>query len=273
MSLGVWGVNSTGTLATPFIQWRTILHELGHNLGLRHCGTNPNASVCQALPDVYQSLMSYAHQTTAGTGVNSYSPLTPPTPDPSFDDWFNLRPDFARATVHIGNTRGLGLGMGAVLASGATITSDNLEEHEISLDDHLQANGPLDLEAPLIDIVAPPALSSILQGADLTVTVSATDNVAIAPVTVTFDVDGSGAIDITGETLIAAPIGSDQFEATFLSLAGPDGLREIVATVSDTSDSMAKDTQPIFVPEPSGAILLVFGMIFLGMLYQRRTGV
>jgi len=55
MTLAMWGVNSTGTLATPFIQWRTIIHELGHNLGLRHCGTNPNAAVCQALPVVYQT--------------------------------------------------------------------------------------------------------------------------------------------------------------------------------------------------------------------------
>jgi len=60
MTLGVWGVHSTGTLAEPFIQWRTIVHELGHNLGLRHCGTSPDASVCIATPASYESLMSYA---------------------------------------------------------------------------------------------------------------------------------------------------------------------------------------------------------------------
>lgn len=271
ITLGVWGVDPTGTLATSFLQWRTIVHEIGHNLGLRHCGTNLNAAVCESLPAVYQSLMSYAHQTKIGTGVNSYSPLSPPTLDPTFDDWFNLRPDFSRATVHIGNTRGLGLGMSAALAPGAPITSENIEELEISLHDHTQANGEIDLEAPLIDVIAPPALSSVLQGNDLVVTVSATDNVGLSPVTVTFDVDGSGVIDVGGETLTAAPIGADQFEATFLSIAGPDSPRDIIAIVSDTSEHMAQDIQPIFVPEPSGFTSLIFGVTFLALLGWRRS--
>lgn len=93
-----------------------------------------------------------------------------------------LRLDFSRATVHIGNPRGLGLGVAGPLAPGAVIGSENLEEHEITLDDHLQANGPLDLEAPLIDIVSPPAFSSVLQGSNLTVAVMATDNVGLSPV-------------------------------------------------------------------------------------------
>jgi len=270
MTLGIWGVHSTGTLATPFFQWRTILHELGHDLGLRHCGTNPSATVCQALPAVYESVMSYAHQITPGTGVNSYSPKMPATPDPTFDDWFNLRPDFSRATVHIGNMRGLGLGAVAALAPGSVLGSENLEEHEITLQQYVQANGPLDLEAPILDIVDPAVVTGVLQGSNLTVTVMATDNVALSPVIVEFDIDGSGAIDVTGETVIATPIGSDQFEATFLSLAGPDGLRDIVATVSDTSDSMAKDTQPTYVPEPSIVTSLVFGLAFLVLLQCRR---
>jgi hypothetical protein len=270
MTLGIWGVHSTGTLAEPFVQWRTIVHELGHNLGLRHCGTNPDASVCIALPATYESLMSYAHQTKKGTGINSYSPSMPPTPDPTFDDWFNLRPDFSRATVHIGNTSGLGLGVAGPLAPGSVIGSENLEEHEITLDDHLQANGPLDLEAPLIDIVSPPPFSSVLQSSDLTVTVAATDNIALSPVSLTFDVYGSGAIDAAGETLVAAPIGSDEFEATFMSVAGPDGPRDIVATVSDTADQMAMDTQPILVPEPSVTLSLAAGALFLAFLGRRR---
>lgn len=162
--------------------------------------------------------------------------------------------------------RGLGLGVAGSLASGAVIGSENLEEHEITLDVHLQANGPLDLEAPLIDIVSPPAFSSILQGSNLTVTATATDNVGLSPVDITFDVDGSRAIDAPGETMVAAAIGSDQFEATFINLSGPDGPRDIVATVSDTADHMVEDTQSIFVPEPSATLSLIVGALFVVIL-------
>lgn len=173
--------------------------------------------------------------------------------------------------MHIVNTRGLWLGVAGPLAPGAAIGSANLEEHEITLDVHLQANGSLDLEAPVIDIVSPPAFSNVLQGSDLTITVTATDDVGSSPVSIAFDVDGSGVIDETGETLIAAPVGSNQFEATFISIAGPDGPRDIVATVSDTSDQMARDTQPIFVPDPSVTASLAAAVCLLILLGRPST--
>ena len=148
--------------------------------------------------------------------------------------------------------------------------SVNLEEHEITLDDHQQANGSLDLEAPLIEIVSPPAFSSVLRGSNLTVAVTATDNVALSPVNLTFDVDGSGAIDTGGETLVAAPIGSDQFEGTFMSIAGPDGPRDIVTTISDTADQEAMDPQPIFVPEPGTTIAMLFAVPLVVALRRSR---
>src|SRR5688572_9764150 len=33
MTLGLWPVNTAGFLATDFVQWRTLVHETGHNLG------------------------------------------------------------------------------------------------------------------------------------------------------------------------------------------------------------------------------------------------
>jgi hypothetical protein len=215
--------------------------------------------------------MSYAHQTKKGTGVNSYSPRVSGVPDPTFDDWFHLRPDFSRATIHIGNMRGLGLGVGGMLAPGSVIGSENIPEQEMTLDEHIQANGPLDLDAPVIDIISPAAFTTILQGSNLTVTVTATDDVSPTSVIVRFDVDGSGAIDATGETQIATPIGSDQYEATFLSLAGPASSRGIAASVSDDAGHMAQDTQPVFVPEPSVAMALAAGAVLLRLLQKRRA--
>jgi len=270
MTLGTFGVNSAGFLATDFIQWRTIVHELGHNFGLRHCGTKTSASACEFTPAVYESLMSYAHQLRTGTGVNSYSPRVPGMPDMTFDDWFHLRPDFSKALVHVGNTRRLGLGAGSVVGPGAVITSDDVDDIDPGLSDYEQANGPIDLEGPAINIIDPPSGSNILQGNDLTVTVSATDNVALGPVMVSFDIDGSGAIDTTGETVIATSSGPDEFEAMFLNASGPDGNRDIVASVSDTSTNMSQDIEPIFVPEPSVVLSLAVAVPLLGLLARRR---
>lgn len=69
MSLGGFGATSIGAadgssydlLGTGYTQWRTLAHELGHNLGLRHCGTDTEAGTCKTSPFDYLSLMSYAH--------------------------------------------------------------------------------------------------------------------------------------------------------------------------------------------------------------------
>ncbi len=55
-----------------FAEWRTIAHELGHNLGLLHGGTDFEAHKPAA---DYQSLMSYTHQAKLDptTPANSYA--------------------------------------------------------------------------------------------------------------------------------------------------------------------------------------------------------
>jgi hypothetical protein len=47
-ALGAYGVHN-GVLGNSFQQWRTLAHELGHNLGLIHCGTSPNTEDCDSI--------------------------------------------------------------------------------------------------------------------------------------------------------------------------------------------------------------------------------
>lgn len=88
---------------------------------------------------------------------------------------------------------------------------------------------------------------------------------------VRFDVDGSGAIDQTGETLVGTPTGNpNQFTVTFTSLAGPNGVRKIDARVDDTSENIGQDIQPIFVPEPGVTLMLLFAVPLIAWLGARK---
>src|SRR5262249_45185141 len=92
-----------GFLGTLAQQWQTMVHELGHNLGLRHRGINhaPNNDAS------YRSLMSYAYQTVAGGTVKSYGVLTL-NGQVVWNDWDNLRLDFQSAFNHLGNSFNIG---------------------------------------------------------------------------------------------------------------------------------------------------------------------
>ncbi len=240
MTLGIWGVNAKGWLATPFVQWRTMMHELGHNLGLRHCGTNPVAGACNTTPATYLSLMSYAHQVVMGTGVNSYSPQMPGVAmDPTFDDWFGLRPDFNQSAIHTGNTKLLGLG--ATAPSLPTDPAPTVEDYE------QQNQAPLDLMPPSVSIDAPAANSALAIGADLTVDITATDNVGISALFASFDVDGDGSASQTGETLVPQSTGGNGFRVVFPGVSGSAGTRTVTVQATDAAGSSAVATLPVSV--------------------------
>jgi hypothetical protein len=58
VTLGFWD-QETGT---PFMQGSTLLHELGHNLGLRHGGVVPSGAIEPNCKPNYQSVMNYLFQ-------------------------------------------------------------------------------------------------------------------------------------------------------------------------------------------------------------------
>jgi hypothetical protein len=81
----------------PRIQFRTLAHELGHTLGLKHGGFDHIVYK----PD-YFSLMNYRalFEKPPTTGVESYSDAT----DPVFDDWGHLKLDFRATSILLGNS-------------------------------------------------------------------------------------------------------------------------------------------------------------------------
>jgi hypothetical protein len=68
VTLGLWD-NYTGT---PFMQTSTIVHELGHTLGLRHGGSAPTpANPAPNCKPNYESVMNYLFQVRGLIGVSS----------------------------------------------------------------------------------------------------------------------------------------------------------------------------------------------------------
>lgn len=187
-------------------------------------------------------------------------------PDTTFDDWFAARLDFNRATAHMGTT----YGTGQDVATGASFDELNPPEEFDSADFEDISGGPMDVEAPSVEITAPADGTTFNQGDNVAVDVTATDDVSLDRVEVLFDLDGSGAIDQPGETATANPTGGNQFQAVFANVGGPDGPRDITAEAHDTSESISQDVVPIDVPEPSGVGMLLAGVALVSALRRWR---
>lgn len=222
-----------GLLGTPCAQWRTLAHELGHTLGLRHGGIDNDAFKGTA----YQSLMSYSWQLQCNvvSPVQSYSASTN-----TFDDWANLQHNFADSQMHLGNTQGLSFG---------TFSEVDQTGPEQNMADYVNQNGPIDSTPPVVAITSPKANANEGLTLPLRVTVNATDNVAVGSVSVSFDVNGNGTID-PGELVVATASGAT-YTATFPALSGPAGTRAIRASAIDTTGNTATTSINVHVQAPN----------------------
>ncbi len=253
MSLGAFGVNAAPRhfLANACTQWRTLAHELGHTLGLRHGGADHNAfkdGTASPPPpgsNVYLSLMSYSWQ------LDGCSPLTASAVqsyagpgDNTFNDWANLNLDFQDYAVHLGNTLSNDLGTTTTLT-----TTPSLEPEQPVL---VTDSPPLDLEPPSLGLLSPQQGDYVQTGAPFTVALTATDNYTVSSVIVQFDSQGVGAADAPTETITATQTGPNSYSATFPNVAGADGARLVRAIAVDPSgnDAVAAVTVTVSASPP-----------------------
>jgi len=219
-------------IGTQCKQWRTLAHELGHTLGLRHGGTDNDDDKGNA----YLSLMSYSWQDECDSVVQSYSGKT----DLTFDDWANLQGNFSDAMIHLGNTQGEAYG---------TFQEVNQFTAELNGLNYIAVNGPPVTTPPAVAVKSPKANADVGLTLPLTVTVSATDTAKLASVTVSFDASGSG----TAQVLVAKASGTNLYKADFPALSGPTGTRTITAAAIDYFGNNASVQSSVNVVEPNPA--------------------
>jgi len=240
MDLGNWGVNPNGGyLMNACTQWRTLAHELGHTLGLRHGGIDNNPYK----GNQYLSLMNYDWQLDCAevSPVQAYST----TGDPTFDDFANLNLNFPEVFFYAGNTLGKDYGFGA-----------DLQTTEQNVQDYINKNGPIDFVKPAVAIASPAANAKFGLGGPLPVSVHATDNVAVASVQITFDANGDGTIEPSEILHPKASGAGSTYNAQFSTISGSPGTRVLTAIATDTSGNTAKTSINISVVNPNPAPVL-----------------
>jgi hypothetical protein len=215
-----------------FLQGQTLLHEVGHTLGLLHGGNDsltsgPPTAVTPALKPNYRSLMNYAYQLhpdPTGALVRDYSRAG----DAVFADWPVVQLNFNAFFDNLGNSPNI----------RPRYTSGDdapIEQHDDQdLRDAIAINGPLDSQVPSVKVDDPADHSNLAVGGTLTVKLTATDNVGIDTLKVSFDGDGDGVLS-PGETIDATSLGGGKYQAVFTNISGPAGDRTLTATATDAA--------------------------------------
>ena len=260
VTLAGFGINASGWLADQCVQWRTLAHELGHTLGLRHGGIDhfqykggdnvagigpvpapgaiDSAGTLYAGPP-YDSLMSYSWQLdcpsqgspggAAVSNVQSYAGAT----DQVFDDWAHVRLDFQASSVHLGSSLWHDSYDGAVADSVNALKQDNDTYNILSYRRDHGGHDP-DLAPPTAALTGPRDGKQYAVGDVVTTTFTALDDVGIDRVTASLDVNGDGTID-ANETVTAVAGPNNTYTAAFPALSGPQGTRRLVVTAYDLS--------------------------------------
>jgi hypothetical protein len=222
------------TIPTPiaFHQGQTLVHELGHTLGLRHGGVDsittnapnwPSFNPANYKPN-YRSLMNYAYQfgvAPDATLVRDYSH----SGDAIFDDWSNIQLGFSRYFDNLGNTDAI---------SKRSLGSDppGFDRPEPGLDEIEVVHGLLETRRRTFTIELA-AGTGVPVGAALRVPIRATTDTSVASAIVAFDANGDGQIDPATEHLSAVLVAPGRFEANFPTVTGPTGPRTLGVIATD----------------------------------------
>jgi hypothetical protein len=228
------GLNPQGGLGGAGTQFRVIAHLLGRSLGLRPGGTDLNGFKPVAL---YRSLMNYKQLFDFTSYPVSYAGAS----DHTFNDWANLKMDFYHSTRYIGNSFerspggivGQSTNQPPVLPPPPPVTGDHTP--------------------PGVVITQPDGkcAQAFGLGSQLVVSAKAWDDVGLSYVMLLFDVNGDGLYSGDEEIKVGQwNAQQETFSAVFSHIAGPLGIRNVIAFAYDTSRNRGLYAAPV----PAGGV-------------------
>ncbi len=94
LSYANWNPNSAASIAAGSDDFHTLVHEIGHALGLKHSFEAPNP-IPAAYDNYFYSVMSYSARTAGDSGVASFLPTTP-----MYYDLLAIQALYGRNTTH-----------------------------------------------------------------------------------------------------------------------------------------------------------------------------